>query len=356
MSPSVDYELPWSGAARLESLVDRIEANPGRFVDPAELDAGDYTLRPALLRAEARGEGEDLLGALRLALLTESATDVYAYAIVERAERFEAPWLGRFTERVWRPDELLHHTPYRRMLLASGFGAAELDREIAEAQARQLDYHAGDTPVHVTAFGMLQEYLTDHWHGLLRRAVRRDAPQAAEMIGRVKGRETLHTMWYRDMTAIQLEARPEYVYHVAETLLHFQMPGTSIVPELEAKVPRWLGVLHADRPRMVSDLARLLYEVLDDPGRAGRLLLRVADGREARLGAMRASHLDAAVRRLGGRGYGLIGEALLENLGLGSLYRDGGSGPSRSTIPGVIRGLLRRWLARRIRVELGIEG
>ncbi len=203
---------------------------------------------------------------------------------------------------------------------------------------------------------MLQEYLTDHWHGLLRQALRRHAPGASEMIGRVKARETLHTVWYRDMTAIQLEAHPAYYAHVAETLVHFHMPGSSVAPHLEAQVPRWLGPLGADRQRMVADMSRHLYEVLGDPGRAGRLLLRVAEERRVRLGPLRASHVDAAIRRLGGAGYGLVGEALLENLGLASLYRDGRRGAAGPPGPaGRIRGLLRSWLAGQIRVELGVD-
>lgn len=352
MPTSQDYRLPPHVPSTLESLVDRIEANPGRFVDPSELDGTSYDVRPALARAERAGRGDALRGAMKLALLTESATDLYADAIVERAQRFDAPWLARFTERVWRPDELLHHTPYRRMLLDSGFSAADLDREIAEAQQRQLDHQAGDTPVHVTAFGMLQEYLTDHWHGLLRGALRADAPAAAAIIGRVKGRETLHTMWYRDMTALQIEAEPAFVGHVAEVLIFFQMPGSFVAPQLEAQVPRWLRSLGADRERMVEDMARLLYQVCDDPQRAGRLLLRVADERGARLGPVRAAHLDAALRRFGGAGYGLFGEALLENLGLAELYRDGAG--ETASIAGRVRGLLRTWLAGQMRIELGV--
>jgi hypothetical protein len=68
---------------------------------------------------------------------------------------------------------------------------------------------------------MVQEYLTDNWHGLIASLLKEASPQAAYMATRIKRRETLHTAWYRDMTALQIEANPTYVTYVAEEVARF---------------------------------------------------------------------------------------------------------------------------------------
>ena len=64
---------------------------------------------------------------------------------------------------------------------------------------------------------------------ILNNLLKGQAPEAAHMVFRVKKRETLHTLWYRDMTAIQIEANPHLVEDVATEILSFDMPGASLV-------------------------------------------------------------------------------------------------------------------------------
>jgi len=298
----------------------------------------------------------DLLGVLKLALLTESATDTYAAAIDRRATLYNAPWLGRFIRDVWVPDERLHHTPYRTMLISAGVPEDELDAEIARTCARALDYRSGDTPVHLTAYGMIQEYVTDNWHGLIAGLLRPTLPRAAHIANRVKQRETLHTLWYLDMTAIQVEANPQLLTHVAEAVAHFEMPGKSLVPELEPQVPRWLNLLGNDFERWARDIARLLYTIAGDTARSGALLMRVSEERGTRLGPLPAGVVRATFDRLGGGGYGLLGEALLERVGLGYLYRDRRrTNGQTASLPSRLRGMVRRWLAHQIDVRVEPE-
>ena len=154
---------------------------------------------------------DDFVGILKLALLTECATESYANVISSIGNEFGATWLSRFTQRVWAPDEITHHTPYRLMLLDLGFSCEELDREIKDTQEKQYLHTGARTPVNITTFGMIQEYLTDSYHGLIAGMLRKSAPEAAHMVFRVKRRETLHAAWYRDMTAIQVESNPRFV-------------------------------------------------------------------------------------------------------------------------------------------------
>ena len=219
---------------------------------------------------------EDFAGILKLALLTECATDTYGVAFHERARWFDVAWLGRFNERVWVPDELTHHAPYKYILMSLGFSEAELDRDIKHTQEIEYEHPGGDTPVHVTTFGMVQEYLTDNWHGLIANLLRDASPEASYMATRIKRRETLHTVWYRDMTALQVEANPRLMPLIAESLLKFQMPGNALVPELQSAAVRWMPLMGADYDRITRDMVRLIYETLNDTRRTGAMLVEIA--------------------------------------------------------------------------------
>ena len=199
------YTLPQETIRKLDALVDQIESNPGEFFDPADLpdrqsefDVGNLVgnLPPGLTE-------DDLVGILKLAFLTECATESYARTIDSRARAADATWLARFNARVWTPDELTHHTPYKYILMSLGFTEAELDREVRETRDKEYEHSGGETPVHMTTFGMVQEYLTDRWHGLIAQLLRPASPAAYQAVTLIKRRETLHTIWYRDMTALQ---------------------------------------------------------------------------------------------------------------------------------------------------------
>ena len=353
------YSMPAAAERKLDALVDRIEANPGKFVQTDELLGFQerLNLRPVLSTLPESISHEDFIGILKLAMLTESATDSYANAIHERAMRYDAHWLARFNENVWAPDERTHHTPYRAMFLDLGYSDADLDHEIRETREREYLHESGDTPLHITTFGMIQEYLTDNWHGLIGSLLRDSAPEAAQITNRVKQRETLHTLWYRDMTALQLEAEPGMIGHVSEALVRFQMPGQVLLPDLQDRVPGWLPKMGADFDRMTRDLIRLIHEALGGSVRnSGELLLAIAAEKGMRVGPLDPRLVRTALGRLGGPSFGLVGEALLLKAGLGHLYSDplDGVAPVHRRVER-IRSVLREWIADRIEIEVGYE-
>jgi hypothetical protein len=281
-------------------------------------------------------------------MLTECATDIYVREISSRAREFKASWLERFNENVWKPDEYLHAEPFKRILLALGHSEAELDREIEETQAREFEHVGGDSPVHVTTFGMVQEYLTDHWHGLISRLLRPSMPAAAAMTARIKQRETLHMLWYRDMTALQVEANPDFVRDVAYELNRFRLPGNSLIPDLQSQAERWLPLMGADFQRIMRDLAKLLHACAGSPERLGKLAFELASWKDVKLGLLRPRHLDWALNRLGGWGYGLIGEAILERVGCSYLFRPQHREDTKEGIAERSRALVRSWIARQL--------
>ena len=146
----------------------------------------------------------DFVGVLKLAMLTECATDSYAAVFDQGAKEFDAPWLARFTQDTWVPDEHTHYTPYQPMLNSLGFSDEELEREMREIREKHYDHCCGSSPVELTTYGIIQEYLTDRWHGLISKLLKERAPYASHCVNLVKRRETLHMMWYRDMTAVQI--------------------------------------------------------------------------------------------------------------------------------------------------------
>lgn len=355
MGSTVSYALPAETARRLEALVDRIEARPGDLIDIGEFQERQKRLDvKAVLRTLPEGLSEDdLAGILKLALLTECATESYAAAIRDRAQLFGATWLGRFNDNVWTPDELTHHAPYKFILMSLGFAEEDLDRQIRQTQEKQFVHYGGETPVHVTTFGMVQEYLTDNWHGLIAKLLRGASPEAAYMATRIKRRETLHTAWYRDMTALQIEANPRWVTYVADEVARFRMPGNSLVPELQTQSPRWLPLLGADFDRIMKDMLRLLHETLGNARTTGEFLVGLAAEKGINLGPISARHVQAAMDRLGGPGYGLLGEAVLQRAGLDYLFKAswGRQDNGFRLYEGAyerIRDLVRSWLAAKL--------
>jgi hypothetical protein len=300
----------------------------------------------------------DFVGILRLAMLTECATESYATLISAIGRSWEAPWLSRFTERVWAPDEITHHTPYRRMLLKLGFTEAELDRDIREVQEKLYAHTGGRTPVNITTYGMVQEYLTDNYHGLIARMLRKAAPDVAAMVYRVKRRETLHTAWYRDMTAIQVESNPRFVEDMAAEAASFDMPGASLVPELQAQGKRWQVLMDVNVGQVFHDLIRLVHEILGSTRLTGEFVLKLAAEKNIALGPVPARRISQAITRLGGIGHGLIGEAILEKAGLGYAFKrpegkqDTGYRPYEG-VQAQIRSLLRSWIRDRIPAPAG---
>jgi hypothetical protein len=294
----------------------------------------------------------DLVGILRLTMLTECATETYAASLEANAQRHDAGWLYSFTHDVWTPDELTHATPYKIMLLHLGFEEAELDRQIRETREQFLDHRSGDTPMHLTTYGMLSEYATDKWHGAIWKTLRESCPAAAHMALRVKRRETAHRAWYRDMTAAQIEHNPGLARYVAEVLLTFRMPGASLVPELQREAGRWLLLMNWDFEPAARELGRMLEEVLGEPGRLGRLLITLAAERGAQLGPVSGKQLRGVLDGLHGQGYGLIGEAFLESVGLNYLVEVQPASRSRTRAETRVRSLLRSWLAEKIRFDM----
>ena len=361
MRAAVRYALPRSASQRIEPLLDSIERRANVAVEPRELENIHERLNVRDVVADLP-EGlseEDFVGILKLAMLTECATDSYAAVFYEGAEEHNAPWLKRFTERTWVPDEYTHTAPFKAMLMSMDFSEEELDAEIARVQGATYVHACGRTPVELTTFGMIQEYLTDHWHGLIAKLLRNRAPVAADLATRVKRRETLHYVWYQRMSAAQVEANPELVSLVADTVSTFNMPGVSLVPEYQLRALEWLPPMGADLQRNARAIIRSLYEVAGNTRRAGEILMDVAVLRGIPIAKLSPERVQGLIERLGGRGYSLLGEAVLDSVGLplpadvGRHASDKyvGAIPTLAALQDRLRAKVRALIARRIDIS-----
>ncbi len=326
--PKTSFLLPAEAQEKLEALVLQIEANPGSMISPSEYVGLEDRLDIKAVLADLP-EGlsvEDFAGILKLALLTECATESYSAVFEECAQTYNAAWIGRFTERVWTPDELTHYVPYKLILMNLGFSEAELDREVQETRDRQYVHGGGKDPVQLTTFGMIQECLTDSWHGLIGNVLAKSAPEAAFIVRRVKRRETLHAVWYRQMTAIQLGANPRLVSEVAGEICTFDMPSVSLVPEFQSEALRWQELMGGNWETIYRDLIRYVAEALGDVRLLGELGLLVATANK-KLAMFPTGIAARILLPLGGLCHELMGEALLHRAQLGYLYKKDETGP-----------------------------
>ena len=139
--------------------------------------------------------------------------------------------------------------------------------------------------------------------------------------------------------------------------MHFQMPGQVLLPDLQDRVPGWMPKMGADFDRMTRDMIRLIHESLGGSVRAsGEMLLAIASEKGMRLGPLDPGLVRTALGRLGGPGFGLVGEAMLLKAGLGHLYTDPleQAAPTHRRVERV-RSVLRNWIADRLEIEVGYE-
>lgn len=357
------YYIPSHSKQELERRVDVIEKDQRDKISRQKFDVAQESLNiKAVVGTLPEGlTTEDFIGILELALYTECATDTYSFEFADRARRYNAQgWLGRFNAKVWDPDEQTHHTPYKPMLMEMGFAESELDHKIRVVRSTPFEHRGGDDPCSVTTFGWLQEYLTDNWHGTIADLLERAAPEAADIARKIKRRETLHTIWYRDMTAVQVEGNPELLHNVAVGLAKFEMPGNQLVPDLQSRVDHWLSILLPNRKAIYKAIIRLLHEITMDVNKTGKIVLDYAEQKDIKISGLHSKYIHWAVNKLGPHGQGLIGEALLQKMELARFYRREKVSDNkwyeyyRGWVE-FVRTALRSFIAKRITVDFGVE-
>jgi hypothetical protein len=340
----VDYRMSQSGIEKLEAFSAGIIRNPGRMIDPQIFDQIEeqIDLTRLIPGLASTIPYDDLLKALRLALLTESATDTYSVQFQEVAAGHGASWLGAFNEKVWDPDEQTHRTPYFRTLVGMGCDPAELQREMRQAQERQFDRKSANDPASATMFGTVQELITDTYHGAVAFTLKPYAPLAAHGIFLVKKREKLHTEWYRKMTGIQLEHNPDLLANAAFITAHFEMPEKQVAPQYADRGGDYLLMMGMNRKQVVKDMMRVFHQLTGDIHKTGQFLLDVAAERGITVKGISVRYLRSLLVQLQMTGF--IGEVVLQSMGLSYLFQE----EEQVSLKGRLRALLRNVVAERV--------
>ena len=344
-------------SSKLDGYVGNLEVTaPAGFIKPAVLlDLSQrIDIAPALDHLPPGITVKDFEEMNWLSALTECATAQYANEFAASGQKYGAEWLTKFTRNIWEPDEMEHHAPFQTILLQMGVPSDVVSSEVSRVQGMDYIHKAGSTPAHLTAFGMLQELLTRNWYAQTQKILRSASPEAARMVNMVGVREALHTVWYRDMTAFQIEENPELIVNVAEALKRFQMPGNIMVPELQGKADQWLQVIHGGNLSSVKrDIIKLAHAAVgSDTKNLGKLLVEIGAQNENWLERVTAQQAKKGLGIVGGgTAYGLLGEGVLHSVGLDGLYED----PKNDDIPGKIRGVFRSYIAGRVNAKLDSE-
>lgn len=320
-----DFKISETGQKRLDDYVDNLIKHPqGQMVGETDFsqtrpfqvkDVRRFILEQGIPNPLSE---EDLVNTFCLSYFTEVGTESFAQVFDESSKRYNVPALGGFNRKVWVPDEMQHHDPFKKVLMESGMSEEELDRKTKQVQEMIYTHTSGATPIHLTTFGMIQEYLTDHWYGLQSVFLEKVSPLTADLIRKVKKRERLHMKWYSDMTAIQVADNPDLIHKVAEATAKFEMPGNKLVPHLQEKSREWI-------PRMGGDFDLIKKEVLrsslnalgNDPRKLGRVLVEIGAIKDMKIkNIFPVKALHNILKITGGRGAGIVGEAALKNSGL----------------------------------------
>ncbi|HUF53208.1 MAG TPA: acyl-ACP desaturase [Dehalococcoidia bacterium] len=349
VSPA-DYRMPQSGVDKLDAYAAGIIRNPGQMIDPRVFEQIEEQIDLARLVPGLADTipYEDFVNALRLALLTESATDTYSVQFQEVAKIHGAGWLAAFNERVWDPDEQTHRTPYFRTLVGMGCDGAELQREMRQAQEREFDRKGASDPASITMFGTNQELITDAYHGSVAFTIKPYAPLAAHGIFLVKKREKLHTEWYRKMTAIQIEHNSELLANAAYITAHFEMPEVQVAPQYAPMGGDYAQMMGMDRAQVMKDLVRIFHQLTNDVHKTGRFLLDVGAERGVQVRGISVGFLRALLTQLHLTGF--IGEVVLQSMGLTYLFQK----EEERTLKGRVRALLRNVVVERVGLKSAV--
>jgi len=194
------------------------------------------------------------------------------------------------------------------------------------------------------------EHITNYGYAILYNIVKphdENAAQALLMVGR---REGLHSEWYKKMTAFQIEDNPGLIVQVAEGLRWMKMPYNETAPDYAEHVREWFTELGGSTEKIKQNMGRFIYHPLGDIRNTGRLVMDIGAQEGRDIHGISLADIRAAFNQyemIGGPGYGLIGEAFMEKLGIEKPLKFNNHGPV-----GRARGLLRTFVANRMDFDI----
>lgn len=327
---SAEYRLPEKGKKVLDDFVDGlIHKQQGELVGPPDFsNIKNYSPRDIINAPLKENKKplelteDEVVEIVQLGCDTEGATESYAEVFERSGEKHDVLALKRFTKEKWVPDELEHYWPYKRVLMSFGFSEEQIDREIRETREAEYNHDSHQSPTHLSTFGLIQELLTDNWHRLTASIIKPVSSDDAENIFKVQRRERLHTIWYRDMTAIQVNFAPRLVKHVAEAVASFSMPANNLtqgLKEIQDKAQGLVLRMGGNFDKIKEQMALHLLGAVGNSQRRLGLVLPEAFSIVNSKNGKKQPLIHAAKNALnftGGVGAGIVGDAALRSVGL----------------------------------------
>ena len=240
------------------------------------------------------------------------------------------------------------------MLVDFGINQTQLDFEIGEARETtdyQTKHNSGLHPIALTTYGLIQECITDYWYEL-QRAFFPSSSNTAKIIGKVKGREALHTVQFRSLTALQLEADPFLLKEVIHAIKSFEMPSNHIpnVSAIEAKTQTWIPKMNGSVLKLLERIITHLHIALQDKEKLGKVLTEYASSKEQRFFSLVPNHIVAICLDKIKGGHGIIGEVILEDLGIVSSENEAPKTFSEE-VQFRIKEVIKKWVSSSLQLE-----
>ena len=325
-----------------------------RTVDSDEVESMFDNISLDQIVKDSDLSADEIVDTFRLSLITESLTEQYSSTYRIGAENHKADWLLDYIVRFWEPDELSHADPFKKVLTNFGVESRNLDIEINEARSETAYQHvhaSGFHPIALTTYGTLQECITDYWYEL-QRDFFPPRSRTSTILSKVKGREALHTVQFRDLTAIQLESDPYLIDEIIPAVINFKMPGNHIPPvkEIESRTQALLPRMGGEVTELLKRIINHMHVMLGDKDVLGKLLMKYASNSEKRfISSVPNSLISQCVGMIRG-GHGLVGEIVLEQFGLRANEK---SVPKnvQEKLAYQLKSIVKRWIRDRMQVE-----
>ena len=149
-----------------------------------------------------------------------------------------------------------------------------------------------------------------------------------------------------------MESDPSLIVEVAQAIQNFQMPSDKIplVKGIQEKTQEMIPRMNGNVIVLLRRIIGHLNIALNDKELLGELLAKYATSREQRLISLLPNQvvIDSLNRLMGG--YGLIGEVVLDALGLSANEREAET-TSIERVQHFFRNIIRRWLRERLQLE-----
>jgi acyl-[acyl-carrier-protein] desaturase len=229
--------------------------------------------------------------AVETALLTEANLPWYTAVLYDGLKTSLAP-IQEFVH-VWTAEEDQHSTLLESYLLITDNGDhAERSKRRKQVIERGFD-HGLEGAFEAMVYTTVQELATKAFYLHTANLCDAEEPELAGALRRIAKDETRHYAFYRDVVKAHLEAEPEYAQPLADTLVHFQMPGHVI--EDFAERSSTLAASHVFGPeQFYNDVLDVLWTYWD----IGAL---APSSKEARVSLRRLRAYRSALRTLGRR-------------------------------------------------------